>query len=318
MRKTNKVIAIVGPTASGKSNLAVSVAQAIDNEKDRYGLSGCEIISADSRQTYKELNVYSNKITEKEMCGIPHHLINIASVHESFSVAQYQKYARNHINNIHTRNALPIVCGGTGYYIDAALYKTPLPKVPPQPRLRAKLSDRSTEALFELLQKHDPDRAATIDRHNPHRLIRALEIVLISGKPVPKMKDRTLLYETLFIGINTTREQLVEKIERRLIAIIDNGTAIEEVRSLHENEGIPWERFEELGMGYKHIAEYLQGLYSKETLKENIRRSEIAYVKRQLTWFKRNRPITWIDDPQRAIAIARDFLVREAPASPAR
>jgi tRNA dimethylallyltransferase len=124
------------------------------------------------------------------------------------------------------------------------------------------------------------------------------------------------LYDTLVIGIGTSREKLIEKIEERLSFIIDDESAIEEVRKLHEEQHVPWERFTELGMGYRHIAEYLQGHYDKETLKENIRRSEVAYVKRQLTWFNRDRSISWIDDPQKAIAAARDFLSREAPASP--
>ncbi|MFH1188564.1 MAG: tRNA (adenosine(37)-N6)-dimethylallyltransferase MiaA [bacterium] len=310
--KSKKIIAVLGPTASGKSTLAVYLAKKLCTEgsKRKYRIEGSEIISADSRQVYRLLDVYSNKIKPQEMHDIPHHLLDIASPRRTFTVSHYQRHATKIINRLIQQNKIPILCGGTGFYIDAVLHDISFPAVPPQPTLRKNLSQKPSEELFRLLKKHDPERAKTIDHHNPHRLIRALEIVLTTGKPVPSIHKGSP-YEYLKIGISSPKETLKERIEKRLIRIINNGSAIEEVQQLHDKYKITWKHFERLGMGYRFIAEYLQGFSDKKTMQEKIIKAEMDYVKRQMTWFRKDSSIIWVDTPQKAFAILQDFLSPE-------
>src|SRR3989344_1677449 len=186
-----KIIVILGQTASGKSELAVKLAKKINGE----------IISADSRQVYKGLNIGSGKITKKEMRGIRHHLLDVTNPKRTFTVSQYQKLAKKAIQKILNKGKTPIICGGTGLYIDALIYDYYLPEVAPQLKLRKKLEKLSTEELFKKLQKLDFHRAKNIDKNNRRRLIRALEIVLITGKTVPKLKERESGFDVLKIGI---------------------------------------------------------------------------------------------------------------------
>ncbi|PIZ71593.1 MAG: hypothetical protein COY11_01125, partial [Candidatus Portnoybacteria bacterium CG_4_10_14_0_2_um_filter_44_20] len=200
-----KLIVILGPTASGKSDLAVEIALRLGSGQARkkYGINGAEIISADSRQVYKGMDIGSGKITpdtknssnfstgqaKKKYIfthkGIPHYCIDVASPKRRFTVAQYQKLAQKAIKSIWRQNKVPILCGGTGLYIQSIVDDLVIPEVPPDAKLRAKLEKLSTDELFEKLKKLDPRRAENIDRHNRRRLIRALEIVIKTGKPVP-------------------------------------------------------------------------------------------------------------------------------------
>jgi tRNA dimethylallyltransferase len=172
----NKILIICGPTATGKSAFAVELAKQFDGE----------VISADSRQVYKGLDIGSAKIPVEEMQGVPHHLIDIADPHDYFSVSDFQKCAQEKINEIHARGKLPIICGGTGMYIDAVVYNTQFPEVPPNELLRAELMNFTTDELYEKLQNLDPDRANNIDSKNKVRLIRAIEIATALA-PVPKI-----------------------------------------------------------------------------------------------------------------------------------
>ncbi|MEK7612980.1 MAG: tRNA (adenosine(37)-N6)-dimethylallyltransferase MiaA, partial [Patescibacteria group bacterium] len=167
-----KVLVIVGPTASGKSGLAVRLAKKFKGE----------IISVDSRQVYKGLDIGTGKITKKEMKGVPHYLLDVANPKKQFSVSQYKKFADKIVRYIVLENRLPIIVGGTGFYIDTLAGKFSLPDVPPNKLLRRKLEKFDTEELFKMLKKKDPARAKTIDRHNKVRLIRALEIVNALGR----------------------------------------------------------------------------------------------------------------------------------------
>lgn len=275
-----KIIVICGPTATGKSDYAVSLAKKI----------GGEVISADSRQVYKGLNLGTGKITKKEMKGVPHHLLDIASPKSIFSVERFQKLGKKAITDILKRGKTPIICGGTGFYIDALVYHTDFPTVPPNKKLRKELETKSAEELLSLLKKKDPERAETIDIKNKVRLIRALEIIESIGK-VPEIKKESP-YEVEWIGLDFPDEILKERIHKRLIARIKKGM-IREATQL-QNEGLSWKRMRELGLEYRFLAEYLTDNITKEEMTSQLESAIWQYVKRQRTWFKRNKKILWI------------------------
>ena len=265
-----KVIVMLGQTATGKSNLAVTISKKINGE----------VVSADSRQVYKGLNIGTGKISKKEMQGIPHHLLDIVSPKFKFSVSEYQKLAISAIADIFSRGKIPIVCGGTGFYIDAITKGTTFPEVPPNNKLRKILEKKSEIALLKILKKLDPIRASNIDVKNKVRLIRAIEIAKALGK-VPKITEETPPYEFVKIGLYLPENILKIKIEKRVKKLFDSGL-LEEIKKLKKS-GLSDRRLKELGF------EYFNPTYEKvvaETLK---------YAKRQMTWFKRDKEIKWLD-----------------------
>lgn len=295
-QELHKIIAVVGPTASGKSDLAVELALAFSGE----------VVSADSRQVYRGMDIGTGKITATEMKGVPHHLLDIALPNEIVSAGDYKLLATHAISEILERENLPIICGGTGFYIRAVAEGLVLPDVPPDPILREKLSQLSVDDLFTQLKEVDPERANTIDAKNPHRLIRAIEIATALGKvPQPQY---TTPYETLYIGIAVPDEILRARIHTRLVNRLDEGM-IEEVVSLQKN-GVSWERLDSFGLEYRYIARYLQGLISRENMEKELEIAIIHYAKRQMTWFKTNKNIHWIPlgDTQMATNLVAQFL----------
>ncbi len=296
MKKKPKLIAIVGPTASGKSDLAVMLARQFNGE----------VISADSRQVYRGLDIGTGKITKREMKGAPHHLLDVASPKKIFSVAQYKRKADKIITDIVKRGKLPILVGGTGFYIQAVTEGLVLPEVKPNPSLRAKLTNMSPSELFLILKKKDPKRAQTIDSKNPHRLIRAIEIAEALGK-VPVLNKKTP-YDTLFIGIDLPRPLLRERIGKRLTKRMKAGM-LKEARKLHI-EGLSFRRMEELGLEYRFLARYLQKKITKKVMLLELEKEIFSYAKRQMTWFKRNKAIHWISltDQQTPREASSDFL----------
>lgn len=283
-----KIIAIVGPTASGKSDLAVSLAQKFNGE----------VISADSRQVYKGLDIGTGKITKKEMRGVPHYLLDVANPlskpFAQFSVDKYKALADKAISEIISRRKIPILCGGTGFYIDAVSQNIVLPNVPPNPNLRKALSKKSPEQLLKMLQKIDPARAKSVEQKNKVRLIRAIEIARAIGK-VPKMSADPQ-YDVLYVGTMWEPEILKERIRARLVKRIKGGM-IEEARRLHQ-QGLSWKRMHELGLEYRYQALYLQKnpfIRSKQEMIEKLNTETWHYAKRQMTWFKRNKKIIWIE-----------------------
>lgn len=274
-----KVIVVCGPTATGKSDYAVKLAKKIDGE----------IISADSRQVYKDLNIGTGKITKREMSGVAHYLLDVASPKRQFSVARYKKLGEHAIRDILKRGKTPIICGGTGFYIDTLL-GLELPEVKPNLALRKELSDVSLQKLFEKLKKIDPDRAKTIDKKNKVRLIRALEIAHSLGK-VPKIKKQKL-YGVEWIGLSFQSEALKKRIHDRLLKRIKLGM-IREAQKLH-TEGLSFRRMEALGLEYKYLAYYLQKKLTKQQMIAQLETAIWHYAKRQMTWFKRNKEIKWI------------------------
>ena len=290
-----RIVVILGPTASGKSALAVQLAKKFSGE----------IISADSRQVYRHLDIGTGKTTKKEMCGIPHYCIDIANPKKIFTVDEYRRAAENAIAKIYARGKLPIIAGGTGFYIDAILYDTLYPHVPPDWRLRVGLEQEQTEALFKTLKKLDPMRAETIDKHNRRRLIRAIEIIKKSGWIPPPIKKTR--FDALTIGIKTDPAVLRNKIARRLADWFRAGL-VNEVKNLHEKHGLSWKRLEEIGLDYKTVALYLQGKLSKE---EMIARTDTEiwhYAKRQMTYFKKIKDVRWVTSTKSSEKLVKDFF----------
>ncbi len=277
---TLPLIVILGQTATGKSAYAVALAQEIN----------AEIISADSRQVYKGLNLGTGKVTKKEMGGIPHHLLDVANPSQQFSVANYQELTKKAIEKIHKKNKIPILVGGTGFYIDAVIHDTKLPEVPPNATLRKKLAKLSTERLFAMLKKIDPLRAQTIDTKNPVRLIRAIEIAKALGH-VPRVIT-TNKYPVIKIGIMLPDEVLKERIHTRLLDRLTQGMLREATR-LHR-DGLSWRRMEELGLEYRYMARHLQGKITHNQMLQQLENEIWKYAKRQKTWFKRDKEIIWI------------------------
>jgi len=298
MKNKPKIIVICGPTATGKSDLAVNLAKKFDGE----------IISADSRQVYKGLDIGSGKITPEEMQGVPHYLLDVISPKKYFSVSSYAKLAHQKISEILEKNKLPIIVGGTGFYIDAIAQGLILPDVPPNPELRKKLQKLMIEKLQKKLKEMDPVRYAKIDIKNPMRLIRSIEIALALGKN-PALK-KAPKYETLYIGLDLPDEKLREKIEKRLIQRLEDGMT-DEGKKLHE-AGLSFLRMKSLGLEYRYLAYYLQGAMTLERITDELKSKIWQYAKRQRTWFRRNKKINWIlpTDKKAAQQLAKDFLKR--------
>lgn len=285
-----KVIVIVGPTASGKSEIAVQLAKKLNGE----------IISADSRQIYKGLDIGSGKVEgkwEKTVFvykGIPHYLIDEASPRVQYSALRFQKKARAVIADIFARGKQPIICGGTGHWIDAVMFDQQFPTVKPNAKLRTKLGKLSATELFNRLKKLDPTRAATIDNKNPHRLIRALEIVMGSGKLVPVITSTPFYKHSVWIGLNPNFEALEKKIQKRLNDRLKQGM-LTEVTNLRD-QGLSWKKLESFGLEYKYCALYLQNQVSYPELQQQLSIAIRQYAKRQITWWKRNKNIRWYAD----------------------
>ncbi|MBP9711444.1 MAG: tRNA (adenosine(37)-N6)-dimethylallyltransferase MiaA [Candidatus Pacebacteria bacterium] len=277
-----KVFVILGQTTTGKSALAVKLAKKINGE----------IISADSRQVYTGLNIGSGKVTKKEMAGVPHHLLDVVSLKKKFSVAEYQKLANSVITEIIKRGKVPIIVGGTGFYIDAVTKGIVLPEVPPNPKLRKELEKKSLSQLVTMLKKLDPARVKNIDVKNKVRLIRAIEISKTLGK-VPKIKIMKPAYEFVQLGLFLPEKKLRSKISTRLKSRMTQGM-LREAKSLNKN-GLSWKRMRELGLEYRFMALHLEGKINKKEMIEKLEKEIYQYAKRQMTWFKRDQSIIWFD-----------------------
>ena len=282
VNKKQKILAIIGPTASGKTRLSIDLAKKFNGE----------IISADSRQVYKGLNIGTEKATKKEMRGVPHYLIDVCEPSDTFTVRDFKNQAEDVISEITSHSKLPIVVGGTGFYIDALLYGTDFPEVLPNDSLRKELEQKSKVELFSILEEKDPERAKTIDSHNKRRIIRALEIIEKLGS-VPEIAVREDVYDTLMIGIKTSDHKLKEKIEERVGEALKKGL-IDEIKLLRNNR-ISDERINEFGLEYRVGLEFLNNEISDTDMKEKIIGELWKYVKRQRTWFKKNKDILWFE-----------------------
>ena len=289
-----KLVVILGPTAAGKSQLAVSLAKKFRGE----------IISADSRQVYRGMDIGTGKITPAEAQGIPHHLLDVASPRRRFDVVRYQKKALRAIKNIQSRHHLPFLVGGSPFYLYSIIEGWQFPKVGSLPSLRRKLSRKSLKELQELLKSLDPDYFEKVEKANPRRLIRAIEIATQLGRVPPRQSQP--LFDSLVIGLRRPWQQLKERIAKRLQKRFRQGM-IEEVARLHQ-QGISWKKLEDFGLEYRWISYYLQGKLTKKEMEEELQKEIERFAKRQMTWFKKDPRIHWVENEKEAEALIKAFL----------
>lgn len=308
MNKSNKIIVILGPTSSGKSDVAIKLARKFNGE----------IISADSRQIYRGMDIGSGKITKAEQKLAKHWMIDIVSPKTNFSAAQFKKKAEKIIIDILKRGKLPIICGGTGFWIKSIVDNVVYPEVKPDWKLREKLSQKSAEKLFTMLQKIDPERAKTIDAKNKVRLIRAIEICKTLGK-VPLILPSSPAcgrgaggeganHDFLQLGLSWSKEKLHERIKKRLDQRFKEGM-ISEVERLHFKDKVSWKRLESFGLGYLWISQFLQNKLPKDQLFEKIYASEKDYAKRQMTWFGKDKRIKWLPNYKKIEKNVKNFIL---------
>ena len=289
MDKKIPLIAVIGPTASGKTGLAVEIAKKF----------GGEVVSADSMQIYSELTVGTAKPTEKEMEGVPHHLIGHKSIDEEYSVVDYVEEAKNAIADIFSRGKLPVLCGGTGLYVDSLLSNTEFSEIKSDPDVRKKLYDfaeeNGNEALFEKLKEIDPESAAKTHANNLIRVVRAMEVYEVTGKTMSEhQKDShpiPSIYDVCYIGTNfSDRDKLYARIEQRIDEMLEEGVE-EEARFLFEHNGTCTAA---QAIGYKEFYPYFRGKMSREEAISVLKKETRHYAKRQITWFRRNDKINWL------------------------
>ena len=298
-----KLVVVLGPTASGKSGLGISLAQRFDGE----------IVSADSRQVYRGLDIGTAKITPEEQLLVPHYVLDVADPRQVYTVAQFQRDAIAAINDILEREHQPFLVGGSPHYIQAVVDNLDIPRIEPQPELRAQLEKHPLPELLTQLEQLDPQSAATIDRNNPRRVIRALEVNLISGKPFSQQRKLAKpLYRSLLLGITWPREVLYRRIDARVDERMRQGM-VHEVQKLLDEE-VSHERLEAMGLEYRYISRLLRGEFRDEDeMVERLKYAIHDFTRRQLTWYRKDKRIVWIEgeDGGRAKEIVRTFLLEK-------
>lgn len=292
-----KIIVILGPTASGKSNFAIRIAK----------MFGGEIISADSRQVYRGLDIGSGKLTKKERQGIKHYLLDVVSPKQYFSAGRFQKLAKKIIGEIFKKGKIPIICGGTYFYAKALIEGLVFPSVAPNWKLRKKLENMDSERLFKMLKKLDPQRAENIERKNKRRLIRAIEIANKLGKIPPVLKERPK-YSFLIIGLKKDTKTIDLLIRKRFYGWLKRGLVGEVVKL--KKMGLSDKRIEEFGLHYKILLEYIKGKITKREMIERSIREIQRYAKRQLRWLMQDKRIIWVRDLRVGTKIVRDYLFK--------
>jgi len=291
----SKVIVICGATATGKSDIALDIAEHI----------GAEIINADSMQLYRGMDIGTAKVKASERRGIVHHMLDVLAVTEDSTVAWYQERARNLITEIHGRGLSAVIVGGTGLYIKAILDDLNFPDTDPEVRasLEREAEEFGSARLFKRLQELDPAAALAIDRANVRRIIRALEVIEITGQPftanLPR-EDSSRYPDAMQFGLVMDREHLRERIDQRVDRMWDEGF-IDEVDSLIE-QGIRSGTTAQRALGYAQILAMRGGLMSEEEAKEETKRASRQYARRQETWFSRDRRIQWVATHQPRLA----------------
>ena len=285
-----KVIVICGPTASGKTALSIELAKKINGE----------IISCDSMQIYKDMNIGTAKVTEEEMQGIKHYMIDFVSPDERYSVADYKNDAEKIIEIIINKGKTPIIVGGTGLYVDSLIYNIEYPKINLDEDYRQKLEkeveEKGLKYLYDVAKKIDEQAVQKISINDKKRIMRVLEIYHATGKTKTEQevesRKKEEKYDYKIFAINMDREKLYQRINLRVDKMIENGL-IEEVENLQKQ----YNHFPTAmqGLGYKEVVEYLQNEITKDEMIEKIKQESRRYAKRQLTWFRKNKQTIWID-----------------------
>lgn len=293
-RKKKPLLILTGPTAVGKTALSIALAKAVNGE----------IISADSMQVYRHMDIGSAKIRPEQMQGIPHHLINILEPTEEFNVNIFQNYAKQAIHAIHSRGKIPILAGGTGFYIQAVLYDIDFTSQETNTACRQELEQLAAEKgsthLHEMLQRVDPKSAESIHANNVKRVIRALEYYKLENRPISEhnaqQRSKEAAYHSFYFVLNDRRERLYEQIDSRVDQMLADGLE-EEVRLLLAM-GCRRESTAMQGLGYKEMIAYLNGEISLEQAIYLIKRDTRHFAKRQLTWFRREKEVIWLEKEQ--------------------
>jgi tRNA dimethylallyltransferase len=281
------LIVLTGPTAAGKTALSIKLAKAL----------GGEIISADSMQVYRHMDIGSAKITKEEMDGVPHHLIDVLEPDEEFNVVTFQTLAKKVLEEIYSRGNIPIIAGGTGFYIQALLYDIDFTENEEESPIRSELEAMEPSSLYALLKEVDPESAAQIHENNVRRVIRAVEYYRLTGEKISvhnaAMRKKESPYHFIYYVLNMDRSKLYERIDRRVDLMMEQGL-VEEVERLKEM-GCHRGQTSMQGLGYKEILDYLDGQTSLEDAVYILKRDTRHFAKRQITWFKRERDVTWLN-----------------------
>jgi tRNA dimethylallyltransferase len=280
-----RLLVILGPTASGKSALGIALARRYQGE----------IVSADSRQVYRGLDIGTAKVTPEERALVPHHLLDIVEPEDIYTVAQFQQDAIEAIDAILQRGHQPFLVGGSPHYIQAIVENLAIPQIPPQPELRAQLEARPLDELLSELETLDPQTAASIDRNNPRRIIRALEVCLVSGQPFSAQRGvREPRYTPLLLGIHWLREELYRRIDQRIDERMQQGL-VQEVQGLLER-GLTPERLESFGLEYRFVSRWLHAGFSSESeMVQKLKYASHDFTRRQLSWFRKMSDIVWLN-----------------------
>jgi tRNA dimethylallyltransferase len=301
----NRIIAIVGPTATGKSALAIQLALAL----------GGEIVSADSRQVYRYMDIGTAKPSREDRAKVPHHLIDIITPNEDFTLATYQALAFQAIADIQRRDKLALLVGGSGLYVRAVTGGLSIPKVAPDPELRRKLEERSAQegyqSLYSELRNVDPAAAEKIDPRNVRRVIRALEVCLTAGVPFSQLQRSAPKMSTLIIGLTTSRDDLYKRIDSRVDDMIERGL-VDEVKGLLDRGYSP-ELPAMSGLGYKQIVAHLKGEISLEETIQHIKYETHRFARHQYAWFRlKDERIHWFDIREEPLESIRDLITESA------
>lgn len=304
-----KLIVLTGPTAVGKTSASIGLAKAI----------GGEIISADSMQVYRHMDIGSAKITPEEMDGVKHHLIDVLDPSEAFNVVTFQQMAKAAMEEIYSAGHIPIVVGGTGFYIQALLYDIDFTEEDNATRYREELEElaktRGKDYLYEQLQQVDPEGAAAIHPNNVKRVIRALEYYRNTGGKISEHNEashqKESPYDFTYFVLDMNREELYRRIDKRVDIMIEQGL-VDEVKALAAN-GATRDMVSMQGLGYKEILDYLDGGITLEEAIYRIKRDSRHFAKRQLTWFRRERDVTWVHKEDFDMEEARilEFMLQE-------
>ncbi len=285
------LVIITGPTAVGKTDLAIQTALELNSE----------IVSADSMQIYRYMDIGTAKPSLEERQGVPHHMIDIVDPDEEYSVARYQVEAREAIERIYRKGKLPILTGGTGLYINSVIMPMSFTEAAEDPQYREELkrlaADKGNEYIYRMLDKIDPETAAKLHPNDIRRVIRALEVFHITGRTMSDYRqdfaNMESQYDLVYLGLNMNRNDLYDRINKRVDTMLGSGL-LDEVRSLLDM-GYTKDLVSMQGLGYKEMIGYLEGLYSLDEATEILKRDTRRYAKRQLTWFRRDKRIEWLD-----------------------